>query len=179
VPIARPLAHSANAEGAVHDLEEHLIDVAATAAGFATVFGSANYARAAGLWHDLGKNAPDFQARIEPDAHVETGPGRLDHSSAGAVYAVDQLGRGTGLPVAFTIAGHHGGLPDLEGLNQRLVDPAKWERLQLALTASGAPPLALHQHGRSSFSLGPARRKRKRTTTDGATSSGSGCSSRA
>lgn len=140
---AIPLAHSKNVAGEPHELKTHLNDVAEDAVVFAAKLGSGEWGRAAGLWHDLGKNAPDFQAKLDPDAHIETIPGRVDHSSAGAVYAVDQFGRGLGLPVAFTIAGHHSGLPDLDGasppgLNQRLSDPAKRDRLQLALSAPGS-----------------------------------------
>lgn len=143
MPDTIPLAHSKNAAGEPHELKRHLNDVAGDADRFAAKFGSGEWGRAAGLWHDLGKNAPDFQTKLDPDAHIETIPGRVDHSSAGAVYAVDQFGRGLALPIAFTIAGHHGGLPDLDGasppgLNQRLSDPAKRDRLQLALTAPGS-----------------------------------------
>jgi hypothetical protein len=39
----------------------------------------------AGLWHDLGKYSREFQERLlaisDPDAHIETKPGRPDHST--------------------------------------------------------------------------------------------------
>ena len=47
-------------------------------------------ARAAGLWHDLGKYKTHFQQRIKSvpgydgEAHLEGFPGRVDHSTAGA-----------------------------------------------------------------------------------------------
>jgi CRISPR-associated endonuclease/helicase Cas3 len=120
---SRPLAHSANCSGRPQDLGDHLSAVADRAAAFAAAFGSEAYARCAGLWHDLGKNAPDFQRRIgaDPDAHVEGAPGgSVDHSSAGAIHANEVLGRGLGLPIAFAIAGHHAGLADKMDLDGRL-----------------------------------------------------------
>src|SRR5262245_8029497 len=91
----RPLAHSQNDTGTTHDLAAHLHEVARRASGFATPFGSSSFAECAGLWHDLGKNSLDFQARVAPadnsatEAHVEDEkvPGRVDHSSAGALHA--------------------------------------------------------------------------------------------
>src|SRR5947209_3144337 len=111
---SRPLAHSRNDAGVSHDLETHLREVAGLAARFATPFASARFAECAGWWHDFGKNALDFQARVSPvsscatEAHVEDdrAPAKVDHSSAGAIHAVEELGRGLGLPLAFVIAGH-------------------------------------------------------------------------
>lgn len=97
-------------------LEAHLRNVAELAAGFAAPFGGSELARAAGLWHDLGKYSDAFQRMIGAsecaDAHIETRPGRVDHSTAGAVHAHARLGRGLGRIVAYAIAGHHAGLPD-------------------------------------------------------------------
>src|SRR5262245_52734199 len=93
MPFPRPLAHSAIEQGKCHDLEEHLLATAELAATFAAAFDSLDFARCAGLWHDLGKNALDFQERVGnvADAHVEEAraPGRVDYSSAGAVHALD------------------------------------------------------------------------------------------
>lgn len=44
-----------------HDLNEHLIGVATIAAGFASEFGNADWAMAAGMLHDLGKFNPRWQ----------------------------------------------------------------------------------------------------------------------
>src|SRR5262245_21521326 len=128
----RPLAHSQNDAGKTHDLEDHLSAVANSAADFANAFGSDSYARLAGLWHDLGKNALDFQKRLQDscDANTEdTVPGKVDHSSAGAIHALDVLRFGLGLPLAFVIAGHHTGLADRTALDERLSDPKKRDRL--------------------------------------------------
>lgn len=83
----------------------------------AAQFGSADWAQLAGLWHDLGKYATEFQRRIrsvsgyDPDAHLEGSVGRVDHSTAGALHAVEQFGV-YGRTLAYLIAGHHAGLPD-------------------------------------------------------------------
>src|SRR5262249_52381767 len=57
-------------------------------------------------------------------------PGRVDHSSAGALDALEQFGAGLGLPLAFVIAGHHAGLADRVDLDTRLA--GKRDRLDAA-----------------------------------------------
>jgi CRISPR-associated endonuclease/helicase Cas3 len=142
--MTAPLAHSANPQGKTHDLARHLYDTAQLVADFASAFDSAGFGRCAGLWHDLGKNALDVQARLaqSADAHIEGGPGsgRVDHSSAGALYALDTLKAGLGLPLSFVIAGHHAGLADKVDLDNRLA--GKRDRLQAALAnpAKVVPP---------------------------------------
>src|SRR5438552_18700849 len=44
-----------------HRLDEHLRSVASLAASFATRWGAAELGFLAGLWHDFGKYAPDWQ----------------------------------------------------------------------------------------------------------------------
>ena len=101
----------------LHDLEEHLRGVGGRAEAFAHAFGSDDWARVAGLWHDLGKYSAEFQRRInsasgyDPEAHLEGSAGRVDHSSAGAQHAIGQFGL-PGRILAYLIAGHHAGLPD-------------------------------------------------------------------
>jgi CRISPR-associated endonuclease Cas3-HD len=109
----RPLAHSANAAGVTHDLEQHLRDVARWAADFARKFGGADLASWAGLWHDLGKYHPEFQAYLK-DPAARRGP---DHSSAGAVLAAGHCDA-----LAFLIAGHHAGLQSPDNLKKRLAE---------------------------------------------------------
>jgi CRISPR-associated endonuclease/helicase Cas3 len=124
----------------IHDLEEHLRAVAGLAASHASAMGSADWAHLAGLWHDLGKYAKEFQRRIksvsgyDPDAHLEGSVGRVDHSTAGALHAVEQFGV-LGRILAYLIAGHHAGLPDWHSgetggaaLNARLGDKSHLER---------------------------------------------------
>jgi CRISPR-associated endonuclease/helicase Cas3 len=104
-----------------HLLEDHLRAVARLAGEFAAAFASRDWAYIAGLWHDLGKYRQAFQQYIRnasgynPNAHIEieTAPGRVDHSTAGALYAEQQLGE-RGRVLAYLIAGHHAGLPDYD-----------------------------------------------------------------
>lgn len=136
------LAHVREENGSfiVHDLEEHLSRVATLASEFASLFGNSDWAYLAGLWHDLGKYAKEFQRRIkslsgyDPDAHLEGSVGRVDHSTAGALYAVEQFGV-HGRILAYLIAGHHAGLPDWSSdetggaaLSVRLGDKSHLER---------------------------------------------------
>src|SRR4051812_40640449 len=83
-----------------HTLEDHLRDTAARAEARASAFGSGPWGELVDLWHDLGKYAADFQARLlSTAADPEVGdasvldarpvPGRVDHSSAGAVHAYE------------------------------------------------------------------------------------------
>lgn len=97
-----------------HLLEDHLRDVAALAETFAAAFGAGDWAKLAGLWHDLGKYRLAFQCYIRSasgyDAHIEA-PSKVDHSTAGALYAIERM-KGLGRILAYLIAGHHAGLPD-------------------------------------------------------------------
>jgi len=122
----------------VHDLAEHLMGVADMAGQFASTFGSSDWGYVAGLWHDLGKYSKEFQRRIRLlsgyDAHLEGKPCRVDHSTAGALYAIDQFGM-HGRILAYLIAGHHAGLPDWHtgetggaALKVRLDDKSHLER---------------------------------------------------
>lgn len=125
----------------VHALDDHLAGVSALAACFGRDIGE-DWARLAGLWHDLGKYSPVFQSMIQresgfdPEAHIESGP--RNHSTAGAIYAMDQIGP-AGRILAYLIAGHHAGLPDWHGdtnaaaaLANRLKDRQHLDLLPLA-----------------------------------------------
>jgi CRISPR-associated endonuclease/helicase Cas3 len=83
-----------------HLLSEHLESVGEMASAFAGSFGNGDWARVAGIWHDLGKYSAEFQTYIRKasgyereDAHVEGRAGRVDHSTAGAIHAVASLDR--------------------------------------------------------------------------------------
>jgi len=154
------LAHvrqDSNGKWIEHSLREHLLEVARRAGELAKAFGSEDWAQLAGLWHDLGKYREKFQKYIkkasgyyDTEAHIEGVPGRVDHSTAGAIYAIEKLGL-QGRILAYLIAGHHAGLPDwnnAEGgqstLFQRLETGKKNKYLQEALDT--APPAGiLHQ----------------------------------
>ncbi len=112
-------------------LEAHLQNVAERAASFAAPFGASSWAYLAGLWHDLGKYAPEFQHYIAAanDASLETKLGKVNHSTAGALYALERLDT-FGRILAYPIAGHHAGLPDWQSetapqssLSHRLAQP--------------------------------------------------------
>jgi CRISPR-associated endonuclease/helicase Cas3 len=98
-----------------HRLEDHLKNVAEMARTFANDFNACDWAYLSGLWHDLGKYSLEFQTRLaavnDLDAHIEAKPGRPDHSTAGAQHAWGSL-KDRGKLIAYTIAGHHTGLPD-------------------------------------------------------------------
>lgn len=145
--MGKALAH-VRTDGAEHDLAAHLSSVAHRAGIFAEPFGGGAQAALAGLWHDLGKYAPDFQnylrgsasAQDRAEAHVETeaevaSQKKVDHSSAGALHATSRS-REHGLAIAFAIAGHHAGLADLGKLRERLA--VKQPRLDAAILG-GAP----------------------------------------
>lgn len=134
--------------GRLHSLNDHLYGTAKMAAGMAREFGCDEWGRLAGLWHDLGKFSEDFQEMI----HSSAGPGsaavikhvRVDHSTAGGIYAVEKIGM-IGRVLAYVIAGHHAGLPDWPGdvsgmkaLSQRI---RKTELLDAAIAAN--PPVQI------------------------------------
>jgi CRISPR-associated endonuclease/helicase Cas3 len=149
--IQQPIAHiTRSADGTwrePHDLAEHLEGVAKAAAGFAERFGAKEWAWLAGLWHDLGKYRPSFQAYIRQasgfatDAHIEDAPGRVIHSTAGALLACDRFGP-AGRLLAYLIAGHHAGLPDWNSgpasLYQRMDNARREGHLDEVLAAN--PP---------------------------------------
>jgi len=120
----RPLAHIKQlptGEWQEHALEEHLRAVGGLAAEYAESINGREWARLAGLWHDLGKYSAAFQGYIKTasgferaEAHIEGMAGRVDHSTAGAIYAVDKF-KAAGRVLAYLIAGHHAGLPDWAG----------------------------------------------------------------
>jgi len=91
-------------------LKDHLTSVAGFAGDMAAPLGLGPAARAAGLFHDLGKYTVAFQERLS-GRDV-----RVDHSTAGAVLMLADLAKGRDKDIAeliaYAIAGHHAGLPD-------------------------------------------------------------------
>ncbi|MBE0509079.1 MAG: CRISPR-associated endonuclease Cas3'', partial [Marinospirillum sp.] len=109
---------------APHLLEDHLKKVAGICGNTASSFESEGWGFAAGQWHDLGKYRAPFQKYIRDasgfereNAHVEQekNPGRVTHSTAGAVHAIKQWPGVPGYVLAYLISGHHAGLPDWFG----------------------------------------------------------------
>ena len=113
---SEPIAHITE-DGKCQTLLDHSLGTAAKAAKMASSFGSAQWGYLAGLWHDLGKSSREFQSYIRSvggmDAHIEGKHGRVDHSTAGALYAIKEFNE-VGRILAYPIAGHHAGLPDWE-----------------------------------------------------------------
>lgn len=107
----------------------HLERVARLAKEFAGAFGEEEWGHVAGLWHDVGKYSTEFQrylgANQDGDIHYGELSGKVDHSTAGAQFAVSRFAE-LGHLLAYAIAGHHAGLPDWDvgqgqsGLKQRL-----------------------------------------------------------
>ena len=146
-----PIAHARlthDGEWRRHPLDDHLREVAQLAARFAEPIGGSDWAKLAGLWHDLGKYRERFQRYIrtasgmDPEtAHIEDRPGRTTHSTAGALLGEQRLGL-AGRVLAYLIAGHHAGLHDWHaGLEARLQsEDAKQE---LAEALASAPPSSI------------------------------------
>jgi CRISPR-associated endonuclease/helicase Cas3 len=109
-----------------HALDAHLRSVGQMAADLAPEPVKA-VARLAGLWHDLGKRRPGFQAYIRRtgvvDAHIERVADKdKTHSAAGALWAIQHLeqqygakGKVVARLIQYVIAGHHAGLDNWEG----------------------------------------------------------------
>jgi CRISPR-associated endonuclease/helicase Cas3 len=140
-------------------LMEHLEGTAALACSFAEVVGGADWGKVLGLWHDLGKYRPSWQAYLREQccgkAEVKNGEHaqRGQHSTAGAVLAFLKccMCGASDAPseeyrsklfaaycLAYCIAGHHAGLPDWLRVQDGAPGAALSERL---FTAEGA----LHQ----------------------------------
>src|SRR5512138_3864116 len=97
------VAHAPHAaERPWHALADHSEAVSRMTAHFTRTVVDAQWGRLAGIWHDLGKGAPDWQAFIRAageaaiEAHVEEKTERRrhgpPHSATGAVHAVVSLG---------------------------------------------------------------------------------------
>lgn len=98
-------------------LEEHLRNVAEMAGEFADQFRSGEWGWNAAYLHDLGKADSSFQGyllRANGLDDSDYDSGRVNHSSAGAALAEDniKLASRAGRILAYLVAGHHAGLPD-------------------------------------------------------------------
>ena len=124
-----PIAHWRKSDETPHLLRHHLSDVGDLAGLFASKLGIGSAGTLIGLLHDLGKYSKEFQDYIESalglvdcdeDDYVDAAAirGKVDHSSAGAQYVWDALGRRGAIEgriaqmLALCIASHHSGLID-------------------------------------------------------------------
>jgi len=85
---------------------DHLTQVGHLAEGFARQASMKDIAGIIGLLHDVGKYSVEFQNRLAGDKT------RVDHSTAGAIEAERRYGLPLGRIIAYTVAGHHAGLPN-------------------------------------------------------------------
>ncbi len=116
-------------------LRSHLERTAKRAEEFAACYGP-EWARLAGVWHDVGKYQPDFQQylRKTPEAGSESLPGtKVPHSIAGAALAISK-NKILGLPLAHIIAAHHGRLQEKSSLLGS-VEKDGTQRLKASLSA--------------------------------------------
>lgn len=111
-PYDSPLTETSKEDW--HLLREHLLSVGEEAARRASYWGHAEEARLAGLLHDMGKYACNFQRRLEGRV---TG---VDHWSVGAFWAARSGAQGA----AYAIYGHHLGLHP-PGVMQALAEKAR------------------------------------------------------
>lgn len=139
-----PFAHSLNCRGHRHDLVEHLRAVAELAGRFSAPLSAEDIAYYLGLWHDLGKFCPAFQAYLDQcEEEPERSHRRVDHKAAGSTLAREYIGD----PAAMVLQGHHGGIRDQSGFQswyqERLDDPATNQALNLArATIADLEPIA-------------------------------------
>ncbi|HYM59834.1 MAG TPA: CRISPR-associated endonuclease Cas3'', partial [Thermoanaerobaculia bacterium] len=173
-------AYAHSKEGCPHEewqtLHEHLLRVANDASRYASFFGGGELAKLAGLWHDFGKYAPDWQQFLfdaqagstredasvlgddTPDERRTTRRRGPDHSTAGAIQARRTIANAAvRKTIEFVVAAHHGGLADRSDLDRRLTDPEKISRYEgllrgvdPAVVATNAPsdvPPFVHRSG--------------------------------
>ena len=120
----------------------HLEGVAALAESFAKAFNAGEFAKCAGLLHDLGKFKTDFQNYIRQSSGYDTeesndfGVGKVDHSAAGAIWANKNIPQ-IGLLLSYIIAGHHSGIPDYFNKSSLCNRLAKEENLEQSLENGG------------------------------------------
>ena len=126
-------------------LREHLLKVQDEAVARGNKFSAGKAAGLAGLLHDVGKYTKPYQKRLH-------GGPAVDHATAGAkmvnTLTETAMDKATAELIAYAIAGHHGGLPDMRretgSLYERLkktLDPldSTWE-LEIRPDATGLWP---------------------------------------
>lgn len=101
------LAHLSDTNS--QSLIEHSKNVANLSGKFAKSFGNEDWAKFAGMFHDLGKAFPDWQQYIRGLRKSS-----INHSEIGAQYAFSKMHPKDPFAkvISYLIAGHHAGLPD-------------------------------------------------------------------
>lgn len=141
-------------------LAAHLRAVGALAGERAQIFGAAEFGRAAGLLHDLGKYTVEFQKRLKGEFP------RVDHATWGARIVCERYGS-IGKLLAYGIAGHHAGLANgrdtenrrclAERLKSELPEllPDWQQEIELPPAEALCPPADFKPHpDRQQFQLG-------------------------
>jgi CRISPR-associated endonuclease/helicase Cas3 len=105
------------------------------ARAFADRFRAGELAYYAGLWHDMGKFHPQFQAYLQACAQGKRAQPH-PHARYGAAYAARHCP-----PLAFPIMGHHAGMPDKSDLKARLQQVADLAPSRAARVAERCPRL--------------------------------------
>jgi CRISPR-associated endonuclease/helicase Cas3 len=158
----------------IQDLVAHLEGVGNLASRFSDEFSNSEWGRSIGLWHDVGKYSETFQKYIRINSGYEDGQliGKIDHTSAGAIFAKGILPELFWQPMAYCIAGHHAGLhnwyPELGisgSLLERLAKQEMLDSIRLnindktfdykklnAPTGKALPPESIHLWIRMLFS---------------------------
>lgn len=114
------VAHIRENTGEEQTVKQHCEETAALAASFATD-AMKPVVHAAGLLHDVGKYQPAFQRRIRD--HTTYAP----HAPCGAQAAKESYPPGCArLMIAYSIAGHHAGLPDYGSKSDVEGEPTLW-----------------------------------------------------
>ncbi len=135
-------------------LETHLRATAKLASRFAAAFSAADWGRAAGELHDIGKCKQAFQEYLyRVVGNPEHGPSGIDHSSVGARFAWERDAI-WGKILAYAVAGHHAGLPDGRGTGPTLERRLEKELPECAADMAQAMgtqlphafPFQIHQH---------------------------------
>jgi CRISPR-associated endonuclease/helicase Cas3 len=140
------IAHRRSSDGKLQLLETHLEETAAIAASITAKIGLSEVGELLGLLHDVGKYSAKFQGyiqsatgMIDPDADYfsdfRTQKGKIDHSTAGAQWVWQRLGRYgdrgrfCAQILATCLASHHSGLIDClkpegeDGFKRRIDKP--------------------------------------------------------
>lgn len=129
ITLKKYIAHVRETDKEEQSLKKHLIGVGNSSQLFASKLGLGGYGKLIGLLHDFGKYSKEFQdylnsavGKINPDeddyVDVVGKKGKIDHSTAGAQYIWNILGkkgnaaRMVGQILSLCIASHHSGLID-------------------------------------------------------------------